>query len=82
MQYFCDNKRHLVCLPYCLANLHRMASVLDIKRCWFHAGAKAHYDIPKTRIAEIQAKCQVVSPRRILEIIQSPYRPLPVQDNE
>lgn len=71
MKFFCDNKRHLVCVPYTVANLHQMADTLNIKRCWFHAGDKAHYDIPKTRISEVQAKCEIVSPRRILEIIQS-----------
>jgi len=32
-----------------------MAKELGIERCWFH---KNHYDIPKRRIEEIQAKCQ------------------------
>lgn len=67
MEYFCDEKRHLVCVPYSNENLHRMAEELGIKRCWFH---KNHYDIPKKRIAEIQAKCTVVSPKIILKIIK------------
>ena len=25
MRYFCDNARHLVCEPYSIENLHRMA---------------------------------------------------------
>lgn len=67
MKYYCDNARHLVCIPYSTANLHRMAVDLGIKKCWFHSD---HYDIPKTRIAEIQAKCQVVSPKDIVKIIK------------
>lgn len=70
MRYYSDAKRHLVCVPYSVENLHRMAADLGIKRCWFHAGDKPHYDIPKTRIAEIQAKTEVVSSRQILSIIQ------------
>lgn len=66
MQYFCDTVRHLVCVPYSKENLHKMAADLGIKRCWFH---KNHYDIPKRRIAEITAKCEVVPTRRILEIV-------------
>ena len=66
MKYFCDDSRHLVCEPYSITNLHKMAEDLGIKRCWFH---KSHYDIPKRRIEEIKAKCEVVSSRRILEII-------------
>ena len=65
MKYFCDDSRHLVCEPYSIKNLHKMAEDLGIKRCWFH---KNHYDIPKRRIEEIKAKCEVVSSRRILEI--------------
>ena len=63
--------RHLVCVPYTIENLHKMAKALGIKRCWYHASARhKHYDIPKTRIAEIQAKCTVVSPSEILAIIK------------
>jgi Protein of unknown function (DUF4031) len=67
MTYLCDDARHLICLPYSIANLHQMAMDLGIKRCWFH---KDHYDIPKRRIEEITAKCEVVSSRRIVEIIR------------
>ena len=66
MTYFCDNARHLVCVPYSIANLHRMAKELGIGKHWFH---KDHYDIPKTRIAEIQAKCTLVSSKEIVKIM-------------
>jgi hypothetical protein len=35
LTYYCDNLRHLVCVPYTIANLHRMAEDLGIKRCWY-----------------------------------------------
>ena len=71
MKYYCDQRRHLVCVPYSVDNLHRMAVVLDIKRCWFHSN---HYDIPKRRINEIQNKCIVVSSKDIVKIVNSlPY---------
>jgi hypothetical protein len=66
MRYICDTKRHLVCIPYSLDNLHQMADTLGIKRCWFH---KDHYDIPMRRIAEITEKCEVVSSKEIVKII-------------
>jgi hypothetical protein len=56
-----------------------MAAKLAINRCWFHAGKKPHYDIPKSRIMEIQSRCKVVSPRQILGIINNKnpnYTPL------
>jgi hypothetical protein len=68
VMYFCDGKRHLICHPYSIENLHRMAADLKIKRCWFH---KDHYDIPKKRVAEITEKCIVLSTREILKIIRN-----------
>jgi len=65
MTYYCDKYRHLVCKPYSIKNLHKMAEDLNIKRCWFH---KDHYDIPKRRIEEITAKCELVSKREIWNI--------------
>jgi hypothetical protein len=70
MIYYCDTKRHLVCIPYNISNLHKMAEELNIKRCWFH---KDHYDIPKRRIEEIEKSCHVVSPTLIVEIIKKEY---------
>ena len=68
MEYYCDDHRHLVCKPYSIENLHKMAEDLDIKRCWFH---KNHYDIPKRRIDEIKNKCILVSSKEILYITRN-----------
>ena len=74
LTYYCDDGRHLVCVPFSVENLHIMAQDLGIKRCWFHrAGKYPHYDIPKKRIAEIQAKCNVVPGRVILSIIKGEH---------
>ncbi len=67
MKFVCDNSRHLICIPYSIENLHKMAKELNIHECWFH---KNHYDIPKTRIKEIQAKCTIVSSKDIVKIIK------------
>lgn len=66
MIYYCDNARHLICMPYSIENLHLMALALNIKRHWFH---KDHYDMPKRRIEEITAKCTVVSSKEIVRMI-------------
>lgn len=71
MNLYCDEKRHLVCVPYSVENLHQMADELGLKRCWFHGGDKPHYDIPQRRISEISAKCTVISSREILDIIKN-----------
>jgi hypothetical protein len=68
LEFLTDGARHLICLPYSVENLHEMARRLDIKRCWFH---KDHYDIPKLRIAEIEAKCRMVTSKEIVRIVRS-----------
>jgi hypothetical protein len=68
LEYVCDAYRHLVCIPYSIENLHRMARELGIHRGWFHGGRHPHYDIPKRRISEIMAKCRVVPSREIVGI--------------
>ena len=68
MRYLCDAKRHLICVPYSVENLHLMAAELGIRRCWFH---RDHYDIPKRRIAEVTARCELVDSRTIVKIIRT-----------
>lgn len=70
MTYYSDTQRHLVCHPYSVQGLHEMAVALGIKRCWFHVGKHAHYDVPLRRQEEIAAKTTVVSSRQILAIIK------------
>jgi hypothetical protein len=64
---YVDEKRHLVCVPYSKENLHAMAEMLGIKRCWFH---KDHYDVPKTKLDEMLWRCNIVSSREIVKIIR------------
>ncbi len=69
MKYFMDHQRHLVCVPYSIENLHKMAKSLGIKRCWFH---KDHYDVPKLKMYDflaMGAKIELVRPRDIFKII-------------
>ena len=72
--YFTDGKRHLVCLPYSIENLHNMAADLGIGRHWFHnTNNLAHYDMPKKRMDEITSKCTLVSSKDIVKIIRGAY---------
>lgn len=66
IHYYCDDKRHLVCMPYSVENLHKMAEDLKIRRHWFH---RDHYDIPLSRVEEIKRRCIVVDTKDILRII-------------
>lgn len=76
MRFLCDRKRHLVCEPFSVENLHLMARVLRIGRHWFHGGRLPHYDIPKRRIAEITARCVVISSRELLGVIKGAPAPI------
>jgi len=69
MEYYCDNFRHLICVPYSIEGLHEMAKELGIKRCWFHKGRNPHYDIPKSRLDEIMDKCTIVDTEDLLLLI-------------
>lgn len=73
MKYYTDGKRHLVCVPYSIKNLHKMAKDLNIGRWWFHKGKMAHYDIPTKRIDEINEKCIMISSKDIVRIIRGNY---------
>ncbi len=68
LTFYCDNKRHLVCKPFSIENLHEMAKQLNIKKCWYHNCKHPHYDIPKLRIEEIQSKCIIIDTKSILLI--------------
>ncbi len=73
LKFVCDDQRHLVCIPYSVENLHKMAEVLGIKKCWYSIRGilfHPHYDIPKKRIEEITAKCELVNFRDIVKIIK------------
>lgn len=70
MEFITDGTRHLICKPYSIENLHKMADRLNIKRCWFHNKKNRwHYDIPVTRKKEIEDKCTIVKPVELLKII-------------
>lgn len=71
LKFYCDSRRHLICVPYSEDNLHAMAYVLGIKRAWFHnTPGLAHYDIPVRRVDEITAKCTVVSSKELVQLIK------------
>jgi hypothetical protein len=71
MRFLCDDKRHLICEPFSIENLHKMATELNIHRCWYHKGKFPHYDIPKKRIQEITEKCDLINSRELLMIIKN-----------
>lgn len=75
LKFFCDKNRHLICLPYTVDNLHVMADIFQIKRCWFHKHPYPHYDIPKKRINEFlnRENVDVISSKNIIRIIRNEY---------
>lgn len=68
---YCDKYRHLVCWPYSIENLHRVAQSLGIHRCWFDPNPKhPHYDIPYRSMRRICKSVTVVDSKTILAIIR------------
>ncbi len=72
MKYFVDKAGHLVCVPYSIENLHKMAKDLGIHKCHYHNTKKPHYDMPKRMLAKIDEidDVEVVSSKMIVDIIK------------
>lgn len=70
LQFICDGSRHLICIPYAIDNLHKMAEQLGIGRHFFHNTNKPHYDIPAKRVDEITEQCQKVGTRELIGVIR------------
>lgn len=73
LEYYSDTMRHLICKPYSVENLHRMAEDLGIKRCWYDPNPYPHYDIPKKKVALIHSKTNVISAKELLLLIKENY---------
>lgn len=71
MKFVTDKRRHLICVPYTIENLHKMADELRINRCWFHNSKHPHYDIPKRRQAEIEEFCWIVTTKELINLIKT-----------
>lgn len=69
-----DKNRHLICLPYSIENLHRMANEMGIKRCWYHPSRYPHYDIPKRRQSEMEARYGTIPTRDLWKIIKNAHQ--------
>jgi hypothetical protein len=70
LQYFSDIFRHLICIPYSVENLHKMAKNLKISRSWYESKPYPHYDIPKRRLIEIQEKTKIIKSTVLLKMIK------------
>jgi hypothetical protein len=72
LQFICDSNRHMVCQPFSVDNLHRMAASLHIDRTWFFDD---YYLIPGNRVQEMMALCEVRSPAEVAQIAGHRRRP-------
>lgn len=80
MRFYCDEGRHLVCMPYSVDALHEMAAELGIHRRWFHRSKHGlhHYDIPRRRVQEIKERCTVVSSEKVVDICRGRITPFTI----
>jgi hypothetical protein len=70
MAYYSDDHRHLICVPYSIEELHKMAEKLGIKRCWFHKTKFPHYDIPHKKKDEIKKNTLYMTSKQIILTIK------------
>lgn len=70
VRYLYDKIRHLVCVPYSVANLHAMANELRIGRHWYDPKPYPHYDVPKRMMQSIGSRATLVRPREVLAIVK------------
>jgi hypothetical protein len=63
-----DRYRHIVVEPFTVPNLHELAALLGINRCWFHGSPYPHYDSPIRRATDLQSILAYVHPRVVLGI--------------
>lgn len=76
----CDRHGRLVCVPFSIENLHRVARRLHVKKQWFSGPRRfPHYRVPISLMIEVRVRCEVASTRRVVEIIRSTYPRPPVR---
>ena len=56
--YLTDGRKNVICIPYSIENLHKMADDLGMKKKYFK---KDHYEIPDDMVSEVEDKCDVVT---------------------
>ena len=61
----CDERGHLVCMPYRLDYLHLLAERFGISPDRYHRG---HYKAPEWMLEELMFHCKVMSSRDIVRI--------------
>lgn len=75
LTYYCDNAFRIVCRPYTIHNLHKMAEELDMPMHRFHTTVNisqpySFYTMPMERQKEIMKKCTVVTMKELFLITQ------------
>jgi hypothetical protein len=69
---YVTDKKHLICVPYSIENLHKMAEKFGIGKSLFKIN---HYSLSKfneSAIERISKKCRIISTSNIIEVIRSP----------
>jgi len=66
LEFFMDSRGHVVCLPYSIENLHKMAKVLSLNKFSFK---KDRYVLPDYKIELARIVSHTVKPATIETII-------------
>ena len=66
--YLTDGHRNVICVPYSIENLHKMADDLGIKRSWFK---EDHYEIPDSYYPQFEDKCERVTTPTLFKTVKN-----------
>lgn len=68
--YITDGVGNVICLPYSVENLHKMADDLGIKKTWYRDG---HYKVPKEIAEDLEEKCDKVTTTTLFRTVRNVY---------
>lgn len=68
--YITDGVGNVICLPYSVENLHKMADDLGIAKRWYRNG---HYNVPKEIADGLEEKCDKVTTTTLFRTVRNVY---------
>lgn len=68
--YITDGVGNVICLPYSVENLHKMADDLGIAKRWYRDG---HYKVPKEIADDLEEKCDKVTTTTLFRTVRNVY---------
>lgn len=65
--FLSDGRRNLICVPYSIENMKKMADELGIKKTWLK---KDRFVIPEDYFEVVETKCNIVSTQTLFRTLK------------